>query len=186
MRVISGDFRGRRLKSLAGDNTRPTTDKVKESIFNMIGPYFDGGTCLDLFAGSGGLAIEAVSRGMDLGICVDKNFQAIKIIKENIALTKAEDRFQVKKTTAEQAIKELAAAGTQVELVFLDPPYAQQKIVSQLEEMLELDLIKDSGRVVCETDKEVVLPETIGTLQQTRQQTYGITAVTIYRNEVAQ
>ncbi|MEE1499102.1 MAG: RsmD family RNA methyltransferase, partial [Enterococcus hirae] len=63
MRVISGTYGGRRLKSLAGANTRPTTDKVKESIFNMIGPYFDGETVLDLFSGSGGLAIEAVSRG---------------------------------------------------------------------------------------------------------------------------
>lgn len=183
MRVISGDFRGRRLKSLPGDNTRPTTDKVKESIFNMIGPYFDGGCCLDLFAGSGGLAIEAVSRGMDRGICVDKNYQAIKIIKENIALTKAPERFLVKKTTAAQAIKELAAAGTQVELVFLDPPYAKQQIVSELTEMLALGLIKAGGRVVCETDKTVSLPETIGSLRQIRQQTYGITGVTIYRNE---
>lgn len=183
MRVISGDFRGRRLKSLSGDNTRPTTDKVKESIFNMIGPYFDGGICLDLFSGSAGLAIEAVSRGMDQAICVDKNYQAIKIIKENIALTKAEARFQVMKRSAEVAVKELAEQGTSVDLIFLDPPYAQQKIVSQLTEILELGLLKNDGRVVCEAAKEVELPETIGTLQQVRQQTYGITAVTIYRNE---
>ena len=84
MRIISGNYGGRRLKSLAGANTRPTTDKVKESIFNMIGPYFDGETVLDLFAGSGGLAIEAVSRGCSHAVCVDKNYQALKIIKENI------------------------------------------------------------------------------------------------------
>lgn len=72
MRIISGNYGGRRLKSLAGANTRPTTDKVKESIFNMIGPYFDGETVLDLFAGSGGLAIEAVSRGCSHAVCVDK------------------------------------------------------------------------------------------------------------------
>ncbi len=78
MRIISGNYGGRRLKSLAGANTRPTTDKVKESIFNMIGPYFDGETVLDLFAGSGGLAIEAVSRGCSHAVCVDKNYQALK------------------------------------------------------------------------------------------------------------
>ncbi|MDU0990620.1 MAG: RsmD family RNA methyltransferase, partial [Enterococcus faecium] len=88
MRIISGNYGGRRLKSLAGANTRPTTDKVKESIFNMIGPYFDGETVLDLFAGSGGLAIEAVSRGCSHAVCVDKNYQALKIIKENIEITK--------------------------------------------------------------------------------------------------
>ncbi|MGQ4819874.1 RsmD family RNA methyltransferase, partial [Enterococcus faecium] len=76
------------LKALDGDNTRPTTDKVKESIFNMIGPYFDGGMALDLYSGSGGLAIEAVSRGMDKSICIEKNFAALKVIKENIAITK--------------------------------------------------------------------------------------------------
>ncbi|GMB97926.1 hypothetical protein K2D_09490 [Enterococcus hirae] len=73
MRVISGTYGGRRLKSLAGANTRPTTDKVKESIFNMIGPYFDGETVLDLFSGSGGLAIEAVSRGCGDAFFGDKN-----------------------------------------------------------------------------------------------------------------
>ena len=84
MRVISGEYGGRRLKALDGDNTRPTTDKVKESIFNMIGPYFDGGMALDLYSGSGGLAIEAVSRGMDKSVCIEKNFAALKVIKENI------------------------------------------------------------------------------------------------------
>ena len=88
MRVISGDYRGRRLKSLSGDNTRPTSDKVKESIFNMIGPYFNGGEVLDLFAGSGGLAIEAVSRGMDHAVCVDRNYQAINVIKDTFRLQK--------------------------------------------------------------------------------------------------
>lgn len=78
MRIISGNYGGRRLKSLAGANTRPTTDKVKESIFNMIGPYFDGEIVLDLFAGSGGLAIEAVSRGCSHAVCVDKKLPSAK------------------------------------------------------------------------------------------------------------
>ena len=88
MRIISGNYGGRRLKSLAGANTRPTTDKVKESIFNMIGPYFDGETVLDLFAGSGGLAIEAVSRGCSHAVCVDKNYQALKSSKKTSKLRK--------------------------------------------------------------------------------------------------
>ena len=94
MRVVAGEFGGRKLKTLSGNNTRPTTDKVKGAIFNMIGPYFDGGKALDLFSGSGSLGIEAVSRGMDQAVLVEKNFRAMEINLENIAVTKNESAFQ--------------------------------------------------------------------------------------------
>lgn len=183
MRVVSGDYRGRRLKSLEGENTRPTTDKVKESMFNMIGPYFDGGTALDLFSGSGGLAIEAVSRGVELAVCVERNFQAMKIIKENIEITKDAERFLPLKMDADKALGWLQAENYTFDYVFLDPPYAQQKIEKQLIIMLQMNLLNPNCKIICEADKELVLPETIGTLVQIRRQTYGITAVTIYRNE---
>lgn len=89
MRIVAGDFGGRRLKAVPGMQTRPTTDKVKEAVFNIIGPYFDGGQSLDLFAGSGGLSIEAVSRGVARAVLIDRQYQAIKTIKDNIAVTKA-------------------------------------------------------------------------------------------------
>lgn len=184
MRVISGEYGGRRLKALDGDNTRPTTDKVKESIFNMIGPYFDGGTALDLYAGSGSLAIEAVSRGMDRAICIEKNFAAIKIIKENIAVTKESEKFVIKKMDANKALEFLKEAGTKLTLVLLDPPYAEQEIEKQISQMLAYDLLTEDALIVCETDKSVVLPETIGTLVKTRETTYGITQITIYKQEV--
>ncbi len=183
MRVISGNYRGRKLKSLNGDNTRPTSDKVKESIFNMIGPYFDGGMVLDLFSGSGSLAIEAVSRGMDYAICVDRHYQAIKVIQENIAITKEPNKFAAIKGDANKLLHRFAAEQNVFDLVFLDPPYADQAIVDQLTQMLKLGLLTKDARIVCETDKKIVLPETIGTLQQTRHQVYGLSAVTIYRNE---
>ncbi len=184
MRVISGEFRGRRLKSLTGDNTRPTTDKVKESIFNMIGPYFDGGNCLDLFAGSGGLAIEAVSRGMAHAYLVDRSYPATKVIKENIAITKAEEQFTLWKMTAEAAIRQLLASGVTFDLVLLDPPYAKQQLVDQMTEIAAGGLLAENAVVVCETDKQVELPASIaGKLKQVRRQVYGITAVTIYHFE---
>lgn len=184
MRVISGTFRGRKLKSLKGDSTRPTTDKVKESIFNMIGPYFDGGVALDLFAGSGGLAIEAVSRGMEKAYCVDKNYQAIKIIRDNVESTQAQDKFSIMKMSANQAIRQFSEDGRQFDLIFLDPPYARQMIEEQLQAMDEEHLLHSQAIVVCETAKEIVLSEKIGSLIQFRRQNYGITAVTLYRNEV--
>lgn len=183
MRVISGEYGGRKLKSLPGDNTRPTSDKVKGSIFNMIGPYFEGGQVLDLFSGSGSLAIEAVSRGMAFGVCVDRNYQAIKVIQENVAMTKEVEKFEVIKGDANKILVRLAEEGRVFDLVFLDPPYAKQEIVDQIEQMLTRGLLSEDCCVVCETDKKFVLPEKIGTLQQTRQQVYGLAAITIYRNE---
>lgn len=181
MRVISGEYGGRRLKALDGDNTRPTTDKVKESIFNMIGPYFDGGVVLDLYAGSGGLAIEAVSRGMDLGICIEKNYAAIKIIQENIAITKEQEKFIIKKMDANKAIDVLKEEQRTFDLVLLDPPYAKQEIEKQIERMIAYQLLSEQAVIVCETDKSVSLPDTIGPLAKSREVIYGITQITIYK-----
>ncbi len=183
MRVISGEYRGRKLKSLTGDNTRPTSDKVKESIFNMIGPYFEDGMVLDLFAGSGGLAIEAISRGMTLAVCVDRNYQAMKVIQENIMITKNPQKFETLKMDANQAIKRLSLEKRSFDLIFLDPPYARQEIIDQIEKMIEGQLLNERATIVCETDKSVELPETILNLTQIRRQVYGTSAVTIYRNE---
>ncbi|MFD1899843.1 16S rRNA (guanine(966)-N(2))-methyltransferase RsmD [Enterococcus termitis] len=183
VRVISGEYGGRRLKALDGDNTRPTTDKVKESIFNMIGTYFDGGTVLDLYAGSGGLAIEAVSRGMEEAICIEKNFAAIKIIKENIAVTKEPEKFTIKKMDANKALDLLKEEQKKVDLVLLDPPYAKQEIEKQIVHMLANHLLNEDVIVVCETDKSVELPENIGQLTKVRETVYGITQITIYKWE---
>lgn len=183
MRVISGEYKGRRLKALDGDQTRPTTDKVKESIFNIIGPYFDGGTVLDLYAGSGGLAIEAVSRGMDLGICIEKNGAAVKIIKENIEVTKEPEKFILKKMDANKALELLKKDGIKIDLLLLDPPYARQEIEKQMKQMLSANLLSENVVVVCETDQSIDLPETIERLAKYRETTYGITQITIYKQE---
>lgn len=181
MRVISGKYRGRRLKSLVGDNTRPTTDKVKESMFNMIGPYFEEGVVLDLFSGSGALAIEAVSRGMTHAYCVEKNFAALKIIKANVALTNEVNKFTVLKDDAKKALLRFAEEQLAFDLVFLDPPYAQQEIELILSRLQELHLLASGATIVCETDSQVTLSEQIQQLQLIRQQTYGICKVSIYQ-----
>ncbi|MED9987963.1 MAG: RsmD family RNA methyltransferase, partial [Streptococcus salivarius] len=100
MRVVAGEFGGRPLKTLEGKTTRPTTDKVKGAIFNMIGPFFDGGRVLDLFSGSGSLAIEAISRGMSSAVLVEKDRRAQAVIQENIKMTKSEKQFQLLKMDA--------------------------------------------------------------------------------------
>lgn len=185
MRVVAGEYRGRRLKALTGDNTRPTTDKVKESIFNMIGPYFDGEYVLDLYSGSGSLAIEAVSRGAAKAVCIEKNFSAFKVIQENIAVTKEEEKFTVKKMDADKALDYLSGEGWHFDVVLLDPPYAQQKIEEQLKKMQLSHLLSDHCVVVCETDKAVELPETIASLYRAKESVYGIVKISIYRKDDA-
>ena len=177
MRVVAGKFGGRPLKTLDGKITRPTTDKVKGAIFNMIGPFFDGGRVLDLFSGSGSLAIEAISRGMDEAVLVERNRQAQTIILENIKMTKSEQQFQLLKMDANKAIG--VVNGT-FDLVLLDPPYAKEEIIKNIMALEESGLLSEDVMLVCETDKAVDLPEEISNFGIWKQKTYGISKVTVY------
>lgn len=108
MRIVSGIYGGRPLKTLDGKVTRPTSDKVRGAMFNMIGPYFEGGRVLDLYAGSGGLSIEAISRGMNQAVLVERDRKAQAVIKENIQMTKDSDKFQLLQMDARQALVTLS------------------------------------------------------------------------------
>ena len=177
MKIVSGTYGGRPLKTLEGKTTRPTSDKVRGAMFNMIGPYFDGGRVLDLYAGSGGLSIEAVSRGMVQAVLVEKDRRAQAIIASNIQMTKESHKFQLLKMEAHQALGQLQ--GT-FDLVFLDPPYAKEQIVADIETLAERDLLGEEVMVVCETDKAVDLPEEIACLGIWKEKIYGISKVTVY------
>lgn len=177
MRVVAGKYGGRPLKTLAGKTTRPTTDKVKGAIFNMIGPYFDGGRVLDLYAGSGSLAIEAISRGMTSAILVEKDRRAQAIINQNLKMTREEERFELLKMEANQSLERITG---HFDLVLLDPPYAKEQIVTDIEKMAERELLSNDALIVCETDKSVDLPEEIAGLGIWKQKIYGISKVTVY------
>lgn len=177
MRVVAGKYGGRPLKTLAGKTTRPTTDKVKGAIFNMIGPYFDGGRVLDLYAGSGSLAIEAISRGMASAILVEKDRRAQAIINQNIKMTREEERFELLKMEANQSLERITG---HFDLVLLDPPYAKEQIVTDIEKMAERELLSNDVLIVCETDKSVDLPKEIAGLGIWKQKIYGISKVTVY------
>lgn len=181
MRIVAGEYGGRRLKAVPGMKTRPTTDKVKESMFNIIGPYFDGGMSLDLFAGSGGLSIEAVSRGIEHAVLIDRQYQAIKTINENVAITKHPEKFTVKKGDSNKVIKALSKQGLKFNLVFFDPPYKEQKIVEMMQELVELELLENEALIVCETDQVAGLPEDFEDYQFLKSSDYGITHLTFYR-----
>ena len=177
MKIVSGIYGGRPLKTLEGKTTRPTSDKVRGAIFNMIGPYFEGGRVLDLYAGSGGLSIEAVSRGMSSAVLVERDRKAQAIVAENIRMTKEVGKFQLLKMDAERALEQVSG---NFDLIFLDPPYAKEQIVADIEKMAEKEFFSEDVMVVCETDKAVELPEEIGCLGIWKEKIYGISKVTVY------
>lgn len=181
MRVVSGELKGRLLKAVPGTSTRPTTDKVKESLFNMIGPYFIGGTGLDLFAGSGGLGIEALSRGLEKVIFVDSDGKAIQIVNENLRSCGLEEKAEVYRNDAVRALKAIKKRELTFDYIFLDPPYKKQQLVKLLEMINQEKLIHENSLVVCEHASEIQLPERIGELQQTRKEKYGIIGITLYK-----
>ncbi|WP_019772795.1 16S rRNA (guanine(966)-N(2))-methyltransferase RsmD, partial [Streptococcus sobrinus] len=147
------------------------------SIYSMIGPFFAGGRVLDLYAGSGGLSIEAISRGMDQAVLVERDRRAQAVIEANIAMTKAQDQFRLIKRDAKQVLPTLTG---QFDLVLLDPPYAKEEIVKTIGKLQEHDLLSPEVMIVCETDKSVDLPETLGDLRLWKQKVYGISKVTVY------
>ena len=143
----------------------------------MIGPYFEGGRVLDLYAGSGGLSIEAVSRGMSSAVLVERDRKAQAIVAENIRMTKEVGKFQLLKMDAERALEQVSG---EFDLIFLDPPYAKEQIVADIEKMAERELFSEDVMVVCETDKAVELPEEIACLGIWKEKIYGISKVTVY------
>lgn len=183
MRVISGSARGRPLKAVPGTGTRPTTDKVKEALFSMIGPYFDGGAALDLFAGTGGLGIEALSRGMERAIFVDMDVKSIDVVRHNLQAAGLSDMAEVYRNDAFRALKALAKREVAFDLVFLDPPYRLKIIGDLLESLQELGLLRDQAVVVIEHDAKDRHEVPVGRLQPRRRADYGDTAITLFDYE---
>ena len=184
MRVISGVCKGRPLKAVQGMTTRPTTDKVKESLFNIIGPFFDGGNVLDLFSGSGSLGLEALSRGMEKGVFVEKDPKALQVIKANIQACRMEEESEVLRSDALRSIKMLGGRGVRFDLIMMDPPYKiANAIPSILSEIEENKLLAEDGLIICEHGKELELPEQIGPFVKYRYEKYGITAISFFRNQ---
>jgi 16S rRNA (guanine966-N2)-methyltransferase len=181
MRVVSGSKKGHPLQAVPGKGTRPTVDKVKESVFNMIGPYFNGGSALDLYAGTGGLGIEALSRGMDRCIFVDANRRAVTVVRDNLSSTGLKEQAEVFCNDANRALKALIKRELSFDVVFLDPPYAEQEIESQIAIMDVHSLLHEGSLVVAEHSSADILPENIGSVVKIKETEYGQTTITVFR-----
>lgn len=183
MRVVAGEFSSRKLKTLKGNKTRPTQDRVKEAVFSSLGTYFDGGRILDLYAGSGAIGIEAISRGMDEAVFVDSSHDAISIIKENIDMLGIQDKTKVLNTKDINALSILKDENYIFDYVYLDPPYALQHNDNILHLLDEYNLLSEGAIIIIESLKEDAQPSDTQNIHFIKDSDYGITKIRYYRNE---
>ena len=183
MRIIAGVYGGRRLHAPKGAAIRPTSERVREAVFSIIGPAVAGADVLDLFAGTGAMGLEAVSRGASRAVFVDQTLHAVRLIHSNIELCKVADRVRVIHGSVNQAIRRLADQGEIFDLIFLDPPYGKSFIQKTL---LSLGDLGRSGTVaVAEHCAKDPLPIQVQEWLQTEERKYGDTAVAFYVRERA-
>ncbi len=176
MRVITGTAKGTRLKTLEGLDVRPTTERVKEGMFSSIQFDISGSTVLDLFAGSGQLGIEALSRGARQAVFVDHSPLAIRVVKENLEKTGFMSKAQVYQKESEHFFELCPDAF--FDFIFLDPPYRKdilQEILPDLEKKL-----KKNGKIICEHEKELEMPEKILNLRLKKNYFYGKIVVSVF------
>lgn len=173
MRVISGIYKGKYLKGFNIEGTRPTMDRIKESLFGMIQNDIQNSICLDLFAGSGSLGIEALSNGAKKCYFNDSNNEMIKILKEN--LQNVEDSIVLNKSY----ISFLDNIGETFDIIFLDPPYKMNLITPSIKKILDNDLLNKGGLIICEYEEENI----VCSLKAIKDKNYGSKKIIIYKNE---
>lgn len=149
MRVIAGSAKRLQLKTIEGLDTRPTTDRIKETLFNMIDPWLADCDFLDLFAGSGGIGIEALSRGAREAVFVEKNPKAVAVIRENLAHTRLEESAVVLQRDVIAALVSLDGR-RQFDYIFMDPPYDQLLEKQVLDTLKDMDLLREYGMIIVE------------------------------------
>ncbi len=183
MRIIAGEFSSRRLETKKGNTTRPTLDKVKEAIFSSLGGYFDGGVGLDLYAGSGAVGLEALSRGLDHVYFSDNDREASRVIRTNIESLNVQDRTKVYPVSDMKMLKIMKEEGIKFDFVYLDPPYAKQKNLMILQFLDENDMIQEGGNIVIESLKEESYQsDSFQHLHYHKEAIYGITKITYYKH----
>jgi len=179
MRIIAGAFKGRRLAPVKG-RVRPTAAKVREAVFSILGPAVGGLRVLDLFAGTGALGIEALSRGAATAVFVEDHPESLKVLRRNLADFGLADRTTVWPLPVATALKQLAGRGESFGLAFLDPPYGGGAAVTALNALAELPLLAPGARVVVEHCRRESLPEACGVLTRLSVRRYGDTQVAFY------
>jgi len=186
VRIVAGKFRSRQLKSLKGLALRPTSDRLRETLFNVLGDLTAGSKFVDLFAGTGAVGIEALSRGAREVVFVEKHAATAALIKKNLDALEIRDHFRILTQNALQALERLAAEPTTfrslIDLLFLDPPYADRlQYTNVLAFLGKADLLAESAVVIAEHSRTFELPESFGKLERVRVLRQGDAALSFYR-----
>ncbi|ONI42254.1 16S rRNA (guanine(966)-N(2))-methyltransferase RsmD [Candidatus Epulonipiscium fishelsonii] len=177
MRVIGGTRRGTKLQSLEGETTRPTTDRIKETLFNMINFDLPECTFLDLFSGSGSIGIEALSRGAKEAIFVEKDKEAFQIIRKNIEKTRLQENSIVHNREVEKVFKMLSKK--EFDVIFMDPPYHYENIEDILYKIVENNILAKDGKIIIENSSDA-LPVKCNKLKIVREKVFRTTTLTFW------
>ena len=184
MRIISGAFKGRKLHSPQGLSVRPTSDRTRQSIFNILSSSieaFDGRRVLDLYAGTGAFGIEALSRGAQSAVFVEMEKHALAALQHNVSLIPEPDRYEIIGMPVSSAIKLLQKKGVQFDLIFMDPPYGKNLVQSTLEAIAETALYNQQTLVLCEHFIRDRLSEQYRPLCRIDTRQYGQTLVSFFK-----
>lgn len=183
LRIIAGRSKGRILESIKGRNTRPTSDKVKEAIFNIIQIRIPNSLVLDLFAGTGNLGLEALSRGASKAIFIDRDINAVKTIRKNCYNLGYQEQVEIYRNDAARGLTELSKRDILFDIVFMDPPYAKGYEESLLQLIYEANILHNDSIVIVEHDSKTILPDRTAGLCRYDFRKYGGTGVSFYRKE---
>ena len=189
--MIAGQYRSRPLRALAGTHTRPTSDRLRETLFNVLGAgspeAFAGTVWLDVFAGTGAVGIEALSRGARMAYFIDSSRPAAALIRENLRALRIAEGFQISQREAGQALRRLESAGVVCDFCFLDPPYGYQKVYPEtLGFLAQSRLLRSRAIVVAEHDKRFDPGERFGALERFRLLKQGDAALSFYRLKIGE
>ncbi len=180
MKIISGFLKGRNIEGYDIAGTRPTMDRVKESLFAMINPNIKDSICLDLFAGSGNLGFEAISNGAKLCYANDKNIKCVKVINKNIKTFALEEKIKVLNLDYQKCLNLLSEENVKFDIIFLDPPYRNECLNDVVEYLLKNDLLKENGLIICEVDNDY-LKRDYDELEVIKNRKYGDKFIIIYK-----
>ncbi len=182
MRIISGTYRGLSLKTLKGTNLRPTTDQLRETLFNVLGPRVEGSTFLDAYAGSGAVGLEALSRGALEVVFIEHHRAAVQLIRSNLTALKIDEGFQIMTCQVLTGLERLAEEGTQFDFVFLDPPYDQiREYHHALRQIGRGQLLRPGSVVIAEHSRHCFLEEQYSNLRRFRLLRHGDAQLALYR-----
>jgi 16S rRNA (guanine(966)-N(2))-methyltransferase RsmD len=184
MRIIAGTRKGRKLHAVGGLPIRPTADRLRESVFNILAGEMAGAVVLDLFAGTGSMGMEALSRGAESCVFVEKNAQAVNLIRRNLTRCGLAERAQVVRRDILRGLDFLNPGERMFDTIFLDPPYNQGYVTSTLLLLDRYRCLHPEGRIVVEHSRSEDLPEEMTHLWETDRRRYGKTLVSFYRSVV--